>query len=388
MLDKLQIIYESNKREIEDWFKKKQGDNALPVYTSVDLRNAGFKIGPVDVNLFPAGFNNITPASKDLAASYLQKYIEQNYENVHKIVLITEHHTRNIKYLDNLVVLQYIIQKAGYEVRLADTDIEQNMLLAGSSGEEIVKYPIHLSSDRTIITSDGFQPDLLILNNDLSAGLPNILQSTVTPIIPDVRYGWYRRHKSRLFEVYSELVVDFASLLGIDPWFLCPISRAYKGVNFRDKTGMDGLVKVVDEVLQLTQEKYNKHGIDKTPYVFVKADRGTYGMGIMTVHDANELLNINKKQRHSMSVIKDGIVNDEVLVQEGIPTIENMEGTTSEKMAYLVAGQVIGSVERFNSKKDIEDNLNSPGMDLRPASSLAVGYDLIARVAALATIFE
>ena len=28
---------------------------------SVDLRNSGFKLAPVDTNLFPGGFNNLNP---------------------------------------------------------------------------------------------------------------------------------------------------------------------------------------------------------------------------------------------------------------------------------------------------------------------------------------
>ena len=37
------------------------GSGALPAfYGSVDLRNAGYKLAPVDMNLFPGGFNNLS----------------------------------------------------------------------------------------------------------------------------------------------------------------------------------------------------------------------------------------------------------------------------------------------------------------------------------------
>ncbi|MGQ0578127.1 MAG: glutamate--cysteine ligase, partial [Betaproteobacteria bacterium] len=45
--------------KIEHWFRSQWQDHAAPFYASVDLRNAGFKLAPVDTNLFPGGFNNL-----------------------------------------------------------------------------------------------------------------------------------------------------------------------------------------------------------------------------------------------------------------------------------------------------------------------------------------
>lgn len=42
---------------IEHWFRNEWQKNAVPFYCSVDLRNSGFKLAPVDTNLFPGGFN-------------------------------------------------------------------------------------------------------------------------------------------------------------------------------------------------------------------------------------------------------------------------------------------------------------------------------------------
>ena len=47
---------------IEHWFRGKWQDHTPPFYCSVDLRNSGFKLSPVDTNLFPGGFNNLNPA--------------------------------------------------------------------------------------------------------------------------------------------------------------------------------------------------------------------------------------------------------------------------------------------------------------------------------------
>ena len=46
---------------IERWFRLEWQEHTPPFYCSVDLRNAGFKLAPVDTNLFPGGFNNLAP---------------------------------------------------------------------------------------------------------------------------------------------------------------------------------------------------------------------------------------------------------------------------------------------------------------------------------------
>jgi glutamate--cysteine ligase len=45
----------------ERWFRLEWMEHTPTFYASVDLRNAGFKLAPVDTNLFPGGFNHLTP---------------------------------------------------------------------------------------------------------------------------------------------------------------------------------------------------------------------------------------------------------------------------------------------------------------------------------------
>ena len=46
--------------DIEHWFRQNWQEHTPPFYGSVDLRNSGFKLAPVDMNLFPGGFNNLS----------------------------------------------------------------------------------------------------------------------------------------------------------------------------------------------------------------------------------------------------------------------------------------------------------------------------------------
>ena len=47
--------------DIEQWFRSQWLENQAPFYGSVDLRNSGFKLAPVDMNLFPGGFKLLNP---------------------------------------------------------------------------------------------------------------------------------------------------------------------------------------------------------------------------------------------------------------------------------------------------------------------------------------
>ena len=62
----------------------------------------------------------------------------------------------------------------------------------------------------------------------------------------------------------------------------------------------------------LLYTSYQEYGIESEPFVIVKADAGTYGMGIMTVKDASEVKNLNRKQRNKMAVVKEGMAVTEV----------------------------------------------------------------------------
>jgi len=63
---------------IERWFRLEWQEHTPPFYCSVDLRNAGFKLAPVDTNLFPGGFNNlpqeVLPLAVQAAMASIEKY--------------------------------------------------------------------------------------------------------------------------------------------------------------------------------------------------------------------------------------------------------------------------------------------------------------------------
>ena len=54
----LSSALEGKREEIVAWMAQKRAEIDVPIYGSVDIRDAGWKIAVVDANQFPAGFNN------------------------------------------------------------------------------------------------------------------------------------------------------------------------------------------------------------------------------------------------------------------------------------------------------------------------------------------
>ncbi|MEE9451283.1 MAG: glutamate--cysteine ligase, partial [Gammaproteobacteria bacterium] len=103
--------------QIEAWLRKQWHKTPAHITCSVDLRNAGFKLAPVDTNLFPAGFNNISPDLHPLCIQAAQTVLNEQAIDCKNILLIPETHSKNPFYWQSLATLQNILSKAGYQVR-------------------------------------------------------------------------------------------------------------------------------------------------------------------------------------------------------------------------------------------------------------------------------
>ena len=354
--------------EIESWFRRQWLETPAPFYGSVDLRNAGFKLAPVDTNLFPAGFNNLSPAFMPLCIQAVQAALERICPKAVRIVLIPESHTRNLFYLESLSTLQEIITKAGFEIRIGtlNPELEEKQTLNLPSGKKILLEPITRKSDKIFI--DDFEPCLILLNNDLSSGRPAILENLKQMVLPPVELGWSDRLKSDHFTEYQRVAIEFCKLVDIDPWLISPMFCNCGELDFMKREGDECLSSNVDRMIKDIQKKYDEYGIDKPPFVIVKADAGTYGMGIMTVHSASELLELNRKQRTRMSTSKGGQAVNKVIIQEGVYTFETWgdDQAVAEPVVYMLDRFVVGGFYRVHTGRGANENLNSPGMHFEP----------------------
>jgi glutamate--cysteine ligase len=214
--------------------------------------------------------------------------IDRICPDARKLLLIPENHTRNLFYLQNVAQIAAILRLTGLEVRLGSLlpEIDKPTPVALPDGATLLLEPLRRSAGRLGLAD--FDPCAILLNNDLSAGIPEILQDLDGQfVLPPLHAGWALRRKSNHFAAYDEVAGNFAKLVGIDPWRINPYFSVCDSVNFHERQGEDCLAANVDAVLGLIREKYRQYGIDETPYVVVKADAGTYGMGVMTVKDAS-----------------------------------------------------------------------------------------------------
>ena len=352
--------------QIEHWFRTQWQDHAAPFYASVDLRNSGFKLAPVDTNLFPGGFNNLNRDFMPLCVQAAMAAVEKVCPVAQRFLLIPESHTRNTYYLQNVAALAGILRHAGLQVRIGSLlpEITAPTTLDLPDGSTLTLEPLKRDGDR--LKLDGFDPCAILLNNDLSAGIPDILKDLDQPVIPPLHAGWSTRRKSYHFSDYDRVAEDFARMLHIDPWLINPFFATCGEINFKERRGEECLAAHVDELLKDIREKYREYGVNEKPFVIVKADAGTYGMGIMTVKDASEVRDLNRKQRNKMAVGKEGLAVSDVLVQEGVYTFESIADAVAEPVVYMMDHYVVGGFYRVHTGRGKDENLNAPGMRFEP----------------------
>jgi glutamate--cysteine ligase len=353
---------------IEVWFRQQWQKTPPPVYGSVDLRNAGFKLAPVDMNLFPAGFNNLNPDFLPLCIQAVQDTVEKCQTDITRILLVPENHTRNLFYLENLHTLQEIILKAGFEVRIGSLlpDLTKPQTIDLPSGKTIKLEPITKTNNR--VGLENFDPCIIWLNNDLSSGCPVILKDIEQKIIPPMQLGWNNRLKSIYFHHYQSVAENLAEIIGIDPWLINPLFRKCQEIDFLKQEGVACLIRNTERLLHLIQTKYNEYKITQKPFVIIKADRGTYGMGVMTIQNPAELQQLNRKQRTKMAASKGGQVVNHVILQEGVYTFETIgaEEAVAEPVIYMIGRHVVGGFYRVHKNRGVTENLNAPGMQFEP----------------------
>ncbi len=393
---------------IERWFRLEWMEHTPPFYTSVDLRNAGFKLAPVDTNLYPGGFNNLTPEMLPLAVQAAMAAIEKICPEAKNLLLIPEKHTRNSFYLQNVARLMEIFASAGLNVRLGTLDeaITEPTDLPLPDGSVLTLEPLVRTKRRLGLKH--FDPCTILVNNDLSGGIPDVLKDLHEQyLLPPLHAGWAVRRKSQHFEAYEEVAKKFSKLLGMDPWLINPMYAVCDNVNFQEETGLDCLQTQVEALLNKIRRKYKEYGINEKPFVIVKPDNGTYGMGIMTVRDAKDMVELNRRTRNKMSVVKDGQEVTRVIIQEGVPTYEQMNAAVAEPVVYMIDRYVVGGFYRVHAERGIDENLNAPGASFVPLAFAAPTqlprpgvkpgvsapnrfymYGVIARLAMLAASYE
>ncbi len=392
----------------ERWFRLEWMEHTPPFYCAVDLRNAGFKLAPVDTNLFPSSFNHLAEEMLPLAVQAAMAAIEKICPEAKNLLLIPDRAARSSFYLQHVQRLTQIFTQAGLNVRLGalDDGVRAPAELALPDGSTLRLEPLVRTRGRLGLKD--FDPCTILINDDLAAGVPPVLEGLYEQyLLPPLHAGWTVRRKSRHFQSYEEVAKKFAKLLGMDPWLIHPMFARCGEVDFADSAGLACVQTQADALLTKVRRKYKEYGINERPFVVVKADNGSHGMGIMTVRDAKELADLDRRTRNRMSVVREGQALSEVIVQEGVITHERVHEAVAEPVVVMVDRYVVGGFYRVHAERGVDENLNAPGAGyvplafdqshqlprpgVRPGASAPnrfYMYGVIGRLAMLAAAYE
>ena len=389
---------------IERWFRLEWMEHTPPFYSSVDIRNAGFKLAPVDTNLYPDGWHNLTPEMLPLAVQAAMAAIEKICPEAKNLLLIPENKAHNSFYLSNLAQLRRIFHMAGLNVRIGSIspEIKHNTTIALPNGESVTLEPVQRVKGRLLLKH--FDPCTILLNNDLSAGVPGILEDLHEQyLLPPLHASWPVRRKSRHFQSYEEVSKRFGKLLGVDPWLINPMFGHCGEVDFAQDAGMECLRSNVDALLTKIRRKYKEYGIPEKPFVVVKADNVVAGSGIITVRDVKALDVLQAQAKGKINATP----ASEVIIQEGVLTCERMHDAVAEPVVYMMDRYVVGGFYRIHAERGVDEDLSAPGSSFVPlafehsthlpqpgvkpgasAPNRFYMYGVIARLAMLAASYE
>jgi glutamate--cysteine ligase len=393
---------------IERWFRLEWMEHTPPFYSSVDLRNAGFKLAPVDTSLFPGGWNHLTPEMLPLAVQAAMAAIEKICPEARNLLVIPQNQANNTFYLANIAQLRRIFHMAGLNVRIGSIDpaIKKPTTVELPNGDSVLLEPV-LRGKRRLGVKD-FDPCTILLNNDLSAGVPGILEDIHEQyLLPPLHAGWATRRKSTHFKCYEEVAKRLGKLLGVDPWLINPMFEKCGAVNLTESAGMEALSTHVDSQLGKIRRKYKEYGIKEKPFVVVKADNGSHGMGIVTVRDVKDLDALSQRVHELAKTSPELNQPRDILVQEGVLTKERMHDAVAEPVVYMMDRYVVGGFYRIHAGRGMDENLNAPGSSFVPlafeqstylpqpgikpgasAPNRFYMYGVVARLAMLAASYE
>ena len=332
------------------WLERKSQNASFPFYASFDLRSSGQKIAPVDANLFPAGFNNVCEVDQSAAPRLVRDFFKKHHPQAQKIILLAEEHTKNAFYWDNIYSLKTLLEQSGPAsvcVCAPGRNILKNTVIKSAAGRNISVF---------LLKNKISTADLIISNNDFSTDYSLDLK---IPVIPSPRLGWRHRKKHHFFYHYNQLAAEFALLMDMNPSSLVIQTQRFLGFDVQQPRSLNALKEAASVFLKKLQAQTPPSA--PRPFLFLKNNSGTYGLGITVIHSPEDIDQWNSKIKKKMKAAKGGGPVTELIIQEGVGSYLKSAGFTAEPVIYLIGGVLAGGFLRAHKDKGALDNLNSPG---------------------------
>ncbi len=371
MKEIIELEIHRNFDQIESWIEKEKEAAPALLYSSVDLRESFFKLASVDTNIFPAGFNNLCAMNFTKLKSALNRFIKTNFKDVKTALLFCEDHTRNRFYLENIYYLAKTIEACGIKCTISTffndhPNVCKNdgfLNLETASGQTITVYCL----EYILKNKQAFSMDICFLNNDLSDGNFSKLNNLEVPISPHPNLGWHKRKKSDHISKLNQLTHRLTKecKLSIDPWLMSTLITPIKHIDINSENDRNKIKREAEKLLELIKQKYQEHNIKDSPYLVIKSDTGTYGMGVISIQSPDEIEHLNRKKRNKLLKGKSAVPIQNLIIQEGIPSENKIDDFTSEEVLYHVNGTMVGGFYRIHERKTKKDILNSKGMSFK-----------------------
>jgi len=394
---------------IERWFRLEWMEHTPAFYCAVDVRNAGYKLAPVDTGLFPSRFNNLAPEVMPLAVQAAMAAIEKICPEARNLLIIPETGNRNSFYLESLHRLIGIFYQAGLNVRLGSLDpaLKKPTHWRLPEGQTLAVEPVVRQRGRVGLKD--FDPCTILLNTPLMEGVPKQLLSVHEQyLLPPLHAGWTVRSMGRHFQIYEEVAKKFSKLLGMDHWLIHPITHACGPVNLDDALSLKGLADQVDAVLTKVRRKHKEYGIADKPFVVIKAGDRRHGLASLNVRDAKDLAaKIERARIPPQAEPTSSSQGVELVVQEGVPTFERINEAVAEPVVYTMDRYVVGGYYRVHAEPGHPDQLHPANSHYVPLAFEPSGalprpgvkpdvraphrfymYGVVARLAMLAASYE
>ena len=313
---------------IERWFRLEWMEHTPPIYAAARIHNAGFKLATLDLDLFPRSWHLLAEDTVPLAVLAAQAAIEKICPEARRLLIVPENGAPTAADLASLRRLQEIFTMAGLQVRYGSIDP------AVSSATQLAcpltsAAPVQLDPvlrHKTRIHTDGFEPCSILLSNELGAGAPGILEDLFGQyLLPPLQAGWGVRRRSRHRSFYMDAAKRFGKLISVDPWLLAPIAEA---ATTRAPHAIEQLREQASALLGRIRRKYRSYAIQERPCLLLASDAGPRGAPVQIIHDAAD--------------IDAAALPAEVLLQEGVPTRERVDGAVAESWVYSIDRYIVG----------------------------------------------
>jgi glutamate--cysteine ligase len=394
---------------IERWFRLEWMEHTPPIYAAVDIRNAGFKLAPVDTNLYPAGWHNLAEDVLPLAVQAAQAAVEKICPEARNLLIVPENGRPGGAYLAGLARLQQIFRMAGLNVRFGSIDpaLKKTASYPLPGGESMMFEPVQrIGPAARRLGLKHFDPCTILLNNSLAAGVPGILEELYEQyLLPPLQAGWTVRRMSRHYQCHDEICKRFGKLLGIDPWLIHPLSASCGEIDPRTPEGAAALREQTSGLLSKIRRKYKEYGLRDKPFVIIKA-RG-HLLHLTELHDVKELAALlehlpkGKKRAPKDDQAGDPAAPVDFLVQEGVLSGERIREKHAEPVVYTIDRYVVGGFYRLRAadgeRLDYMPLTFEQAQPPRPAREVKGGgatpnrfylYGVVGRLALVAASYE